>query len=181
MVLSNIEIWAELTAKRMVFDPPIPRERIDRSSVDLLLHEELIILPTSMVQNVIVEPPTEGSMDVMKLLTTHGEKHSLADHTPYKLVPHHLVIGKTMETMSLPPHIAGRIEGKSTLARLGLAIHVTAPTVIAGFEGRLYLEIHNIGPFQINLSQGMRIAQLVLERTGLPPDAPYEGYFRSQT
>ena len=80
----------------------------------------------------------------------------------------------------LPDHIAARIEGKSTLARFGLSVHVTAPTVIAGFEGNLYLEMNNIGPFPILLKKGMRIAQLILEQVGLPPSERYGGRYQQQ-
>ena len=159
MVLSNIEIRAEIEAERLSFDPPILSDsRFDSSSVDLLLHEELIELETadSISQSgVLVDPTTNGGdrFNVMKLLGSHGEVKNLGENGSV-LLPNRLVIGKTEEFISLPRHIAGRIEGKSTLARVGLAVHVTAPTVIAGFKGRLFLEIHNVGPFRIVLKKG---------------------------
>ena len=180
MVLSDVEITAEIAAKRLVFSPSVPKERIDPSSIDLLLHEELIVLPSAPVQGFVLDPAPGSEPQFMALLAKHGEKTTLAD-APFKLDPHRLVIGKTLEHMKLPLHIAGRIEGKSSLARLGLAVHVTAPTVMAGFEGCLYLEIHSVGPFAINLYKDMKIAQLVLEHTGLPPTRQYQGQFLRQT
>lgn len=188
MPLTNIEIRAEIRARRLVFDPAIPDEheqselsRFDSSSVDLLLHDELIVLPRVGMTGVLVEPhPREGRFNVMEFLGKHGDVSRLEDGHDYRLEPGRLVIGRTLEYMTLPDHLAGRIEGRSTLARLGLAVHVTAPTVIAGFEGRLYLEIYNVGPFPIMLRSNMRIAQLVLEHTGLPPTQKYGGQYAGQ-
>ena len=152
MVLSDVEIRAEINEERLVFDPPIPLRdgRIDSSSVDLLLHPDLIVLPSERVRGVTIVP-SDRDVEVMGLLNIHGEHRSLASG-PYRLEPYRLVIGKTLEHVTLPNHLAARIEGKSSLARLGLSVHVTAPTVIAGFQGNLYLEMYNIGPFAIELS-----------------------------
>ena len=183
MVLSNLEIMAEIFANRVIFDPPIPTDgtanRISSSSVDLLLHETLIVLPES-IAGVSIDPAARG-FNVMSLLDLHGETLTLTDNQPYHMPRNRLVIGKTLEYVQLPPHIAARIEGKSSLARLGLSVHVTAPTVLAGFEGRLYLEMNNIGPFNLALRKEMPIAQLILEHTGLPPIDPYAGQYHRQT
>lgn len=183
MVFSDIEIKAEIQTKRLVFDPPIADddddERIDSSAVDLLLHPDLIILPSERFQGVTIVP-SDLDVQVMNLLNIHGEHKSLTS-SPYRLEPYRLIIGKTLEHITLPNHLAARIEGKSSLARFGLSVHVTAPTVIAGFEGNLYLEMRNVGPFAIELSQGMKIAQLILERVGLPPSRGYSGQFQEQT
>lgn len=179
MVLSDVEIKAEIAAERLVFDPPIDDQRIDSSAVDLLLHPDLILLPLQRVQGVTIVP-TDDNVEVMNLLSRHGEHRSLAS-APYRLEPHRLIVGKTLEHITLPNHLAARIEGKSSLARFGLSVHVTAPTVIAGFTGNLYLEMNNAGPFAIELSQGMKIAQLILEHIRLPPSRGYRGQFREQT
>ena len=180
MLLSDIEIRAEIAADRLVFNPPIDvfSRRIDSSAVDLLLHPDLII-PDQNAPGIIVDPNIPD-FHVMDLLERHGTHHSLDDGV-YQLAPNRLIIGKTLEHIKLPNHLAARIEGKSTLARLGLSVHVTAPTVIAGFEGNLYLEMNNIGPFPIQLEKEMKIAQLILERVGLPPTRGYTGRYQEQT
>lgn len=180
MVLSNIEIQAEIDAKRLLFDPPIETGsgRIASSSVDLLLHEELIILPDKPNPAIVIVPDAVGS-SVMEILKNNGEQRSLTN-SAYTLQPHHFIIGKTLEHIVLPDHLAARIEGKSTLARLGMSVHITAPTVMAGFKGHLYLEMNNIGPFPIQLESGMKIAQLVLEHVGLPPTEGYTGRYQDQ-
>ena len=181
MVLSDIDIRAEIGARRLIFDPPIadPDERIDSSAVDLLLHEELILLPEQPVQGVTIVPSDE-EVEVMRLLEMHGDAKNLASEGHYRLEPHRLVIGKTLEYVALPSHLAARIEGKSSLARFGLSVHITAPTVLAGFQGRLFLEMYNSGPFRIDLSHGMKIAQLVLEQVSLPPLHEHRGQFQHQ-
>jgi dCTP deaminase len=105
---------------------------------------------------------------------------------PYEFLPYRtagkgsLVLGKTLERVTLPNHLSGRIEGKSSLARLGLAVHITAPTIQAGFDGPLYLEMFNAGPFTLKLQPKMEIAQLILEHLGLPSQSGYAGRFQSQ-
>lgn len=181
MVLSDIDIRAEIDARRLIFDPPIedPDERIDSSAVDLLLHEELILLPKETVGGVTIVP-TDEEVEVMNLLERHGKPRSLIGKGPHRLEPHRLVLGKTLEYVTLPSHLAARIEGKSSLARFGLSVHITAPTVMAGFQGRLYLEMYNSGPFRIELSHGMKIAQLILEQVSLPPLRTHQGQFQNQ-
>lgn len=179
MVLSNVEIWAEIRAERLVFDPPVVEEdRFGSSSVDLLLHERLLVLPDRM-DNMAFDALRDRG-DVMAFLESRGHYHYLSSDGLYTMPPNRLLIGWTLETITLPDHIAARIEGKSSLARAGLSVHVTAPTVLAGFEGRLVLEMNNIGPFPIVLHEGMPIAQLILEHVGLPPTEGYQGQYQGQ-
>lgn len=181
MALSDIEMRAEIRAKRLGFDPPIPLEsdRIGSSSIDLLLYKELTVVGGNGTAGIVVDPSATG-FNVMSFLRRNGREVIIPEDGSYEMPSNQLVIGRTLETIELPLHIAGRIEGKSSLARLGLSIHVTAPSVHAGFVGPLYLEMNNIGPYRILLRRGMEIAQLILEHTGLPAEAGYEGQFQQQ-
>jgi dCTP deaminase len=100
----------------------------------------------------------------------------------YQLPVRHLVLGWTAEYVELPidSRIAARVEGKSSLARLGLGVHITAPTIHAGFPGQIRLEVVNHGHLPILLKPGMRICQLILEQTLGTPAAGYEGQFSGQ-
>ena len=182
MTLSDVEIWAEIGAGRLVLDPSPNGDRIGNSSIDLLLHDELLILPSrEKVESMgITINPSAPEMQVMSLLSELGERINLPDSGPYTMEPNHLVIGKTFEYLKLPTHLAARIEGKSSLARLGLSVHITAPTIQAGWEGRIYLEMNNVGPFDIQLSPKMEIAQLIIEHVGLPTRGKSEGRFWGQ-
>src|SRR5436853_6440201 len=94
-----------------------------------------------------------------------------------------LVLGWTRERveLNLRGKVAGRVEGKSGLARLGLGIHVTAPTIHAGFIGTIQLEMIIHGPMHIKLRPSMRICQLILETTKGKPEKAYKGQFSGQT
>lgn len=98
------------------------------------------------------------------------------------------ILGWTMESLRIPnqSRLAARVEGKSSLARLGLGIHVTAPTIHAGFGEAnpdgipLQLEIWNVGPLPIELRAGLRVCQLIFEEVHGTPDRGYQGQFREQ-
>lgn len=181
MALADIELRAELRAGRVVINPPIPldSDRLGSSSIDLLLHKELTVVGDNGTAGIVVDPTAPG-FQVMPFLRRNGREVIIPEDGSYEMPSNQLVIGRTLETIELPLHLAGRIEGKSSLARLGLSIHVTAPSVHAGFAGPLYLEMNNIGPYRILLRRRMEIAQLILEHTGLPAEAGYEGQFQQQ-
>ena len=175
MVLSDTEIRAELDVERLKIDP-YPEGRIGPSSVDLLLHPSLRILPSpEEMRGLSIDLP---QIDV-KTLLSHQPEHRL-DKGSYRMKHGQLIIGRTLEVLELPTHLAGRIEGKSSLARLGLAVHVTAPTIQAGFQGALVLEMYNVGPWTLELADGMQIAQVIFEHLGLPPSQGYQGQFQDQ-
>jgi len=106
----------------------------------------------------------------------------------YNLEPNQFILGWTLESIRIPneSRLATRVEGKSSLARLGLGIHVTAPTIHTGFgeanpDGiSLQLEIWNVGPLPIELQQEMRICQLIFEEVHGTPDRGYQGQFQEQ-
>src|SRR5262249_57078670 len=108
----------------------------------------------------------------------------------YRLVPNKLVLAWTHEYINLLSHnrVAARIEGKSSLARLGLGVHVTAPTIHAGFGAGdqaapgspIQLEIFNLGPCVIRLDRGMPICQLIFEEMREVPTTGYQGQFSNQ-
>ncbi len=181
MIFSDLEIRAAIEQGRLQFQPEIPRDsdRIGSSSVDLLLDSELLVYPQAPTAGIKVNP-TQAGRSIRQLIQQLSTPETIEAGRPYSLEPGRLIIGKTLEFLRFAPDIAGRIEGRSSLARLGLAVHVTAPTVLAGWQGQLYLEIYNVGPFSIELEMNMPIAQLVLERTGVPPDNPYSGQFQGQ-
>jgi dCTP deaminase len=100
----------------------------------------------------------------------------------FPLEPNELILGWTVEYVDLPidSRIAARVEGKSSLARLGIGIHMTAPTIHAGFNGQIQLEIVSHGCYPILLKPGMRLCQLIFEMTAGTPDAAYVGQFKGQ-
>ena len=172
MILSDTSIQGALGQGRLVIDPDPrtdARSPFDRSSVDLRLDTRLRVPKEGLVIN--VDPAGRNPSETLK--TLYSEIDIPAEG--FVLQQHRLVLGITREIMKLPlprdmePDVAemgclaARVEGKSSLARFGLLVHFTAPTIHAGYEGRIALEIMNLGPSPIVLRQGMAICQLILE------------------
>ncbi len=179
MVLSRNAIKAEMDTGRLTISP-LNEWQIGVSSIDLTLSDNLLVLPIPEEAGAIVEP-AKSDFRVMSMLEERGKPRSIVASDPYIINPGELVIGWTKEYITLPTGLAARVEGKSSLARLGLSAHITAPTVIAGYKGTLCLEILNGGPFRIQLVEGMQIAQLILERVELPTREGYSGQFQDQS
>ncbi|MCA8920792.1 MAG: dCTP deaminase [Planctomycetes bacterium] len=168
MILSNIEIQKAIDEKRLVITPePSPRRPgaekcpYQTSAVDLRLGPEFA-LPTN-------EQPTAIDLRNGGYARLSDWVHCTASaNTPFNLEPGTFVLAKTLERVGLPilegqVPLAARVEGKSSYARCGMLVHFTAPTIHAGFEGTITLEIVNLGPKPINLYPNMYVCQLVVE------------------
>jgi dCTP deaminase len=126
--------------------------------------------------------PSESGFNAIALVKKLTEPATIGAQG-YELPKHKLILGWTAETLDLKDNcrVAARVEGKSSLARIGLSIHVTAPLIHTGFRGPIQLEIVNHGHLPIILRSGMRICQLVFELTLGMPDRAYKGQFLGQT
>jgi dCTP deaminase len=183
MILSNLEMQRAMTEGRLVINPqPLPLRPTegqkcpyDTHSVNLRLGQELSIPLAGPYSFDLSEG---GSLS--EFLSRNSEKRSIpADG--YALARSQFVLGITLEYISLPVDhpknretstcLAARIEGRSSIARCGVLVHFTAPTVHPGFEGTLTLEIINLGPTSFILLPGMPIAQLIVEEV---KDIPFE-------
>ena len=188
MLLSNTDIHAALDSGRLVMIPePSPRFPSIESpncpysttSVNLTLSDELAV-------------PKDGELHVLDIRTGRTAE-MLAQAYPkltirdrYILLPQRFILGRTVEKVELPlqkgrPSLAARVEGRSSLARCGLIVHFTAPTIHAGFEGTITLEIINLGAYPIALFPGMEICQLLLEEVLGEPFANPSGFQGQQT
>ena len=110
----------------------------------------------------------------------YGEEIIVPIGGKFELKPGDFVLGYTLERVELPNYLAARIEGRSRLARFGVSVHQTAPTVHAGFRGQLRLEISNIGPFTVLLEPGSRFCQLIVETLSSPADSTVESQWQNQ-
>lgn len=180
MILSNIELDAEIKAGRLVIEPLPPTNRFSGASVDLTLHDEIFELPSQDSTGGQPLDPSHPNFNVPRFISERYRRKSIVGNGGYPLEPNRLTLCSTHESVTLPLHLSARIEGRSSLARLGISVHATAPTVLPGFSGRLTLEINNVGPFQIILKPKLVIAQLIVERVGLPATNKYEGQFQHQ-
>ena len=157
MVMSDIEIWAEIAEKRLVFDPSIPEksDRFGSSSVDMLLHEEMIVLPAGPVDDVIVRP--RGGQEVMDFLRRNGNTKVLSTDGSHVLEAYRRVIGKTLETIILPDPCGGsnRRGGVRWPVMVWGCIFALRRSWL-GIRAGCTWRCTTMGPFPIELRPGMR-------------------------
>ena len=183
MILSDREIQMEIHAGNLVFDPPVTDDDLATTAVDLHMGGSVGLfkepLPgVSMVIDLsdkraaqLIDPRQEGSLVSWQDIPDRG----------YPLNPGEFILSYTRERVTLPSHLAARVEGRSTLARFGIAIHSTAPTVHATFSGALTLEISNHGPHSCLMVPGMKVCQLIIERVTVPPSGVLQSRWMGQS
>ena len=115
----------------------------------------------------------------MDHLTRYCESVDISSGAAFEIKRNAFVIAKTLERVEIPLDLAARVEGKSTLARFGLTVHITAPKIDPGFKGNITLEMFNLGPFSLKLTSGMRICGLTFERLGKSANQGYTGRFQT--
>jgi dCTP deaminase len=161
-VLSDRDIRTELEAGRVRIDPYDPAD-LQPSSVDLHLDRSFRVFRNNRYPFIDVRSPQP---DLTELLTVAGDE-------PFVLHPGEFVLGQTLEWVELPDDLVSRLEGKSSLGRLGLLIHSTAGYVDPGWKGNLTLELSNVANLPIALYYGMRIGQISFFRMSSPVERPY--------
>jgi dCTP deaminase len=183
MVLTDREIWTALQHKQIVIDPPPQPAPMTSTAVDLTLGRTVRLYQRETMTGVdhIVAPAKLGS-NVNEFIKKNTKVKELDDTEGVVLQSQQFILAWTAEFVELPltSRLAARVEGKSSLARLGIAVHVTAPTIHAGFAGIIQLEICNHGDWQVRLTPGMRVCQLIFEQTVGTPEAGYRGQFQRQ-
>jgi dCTP deaminase len=182
VILTDREIQIALSRGQIVIDPPPQTEAYSSTSVDLTLDPRLSIFDTGSESIKKIIDPTYRNFDVDEVLDELTNPVTIDTKSGYNLPVRHLILGWTAEYVNLPidSRLAARIEGKSSLARIGVGIHITAPTIHAGFEGQIRLEIMNHGYLPITLKPKMRICQLIFEQTLGTPERGYQGKFSGQ-
>jgi dCTP deaminase len=182
VILTDREIQIALSRKQIKIDPLPQHVAYSSTSVDLTLDPILTEFDTgeAFVRKTI--DPTHPKNNIDKALEEITKTVTIDTNKGYQLAPKILVLAWTAEYVAVPydSRLAARVEGKSSLARLGLGVHVTAPTIHAGFEGQIRLEITNHGPLPIIIKPSMRICQLIFEQTLGTPDRGYKGQFSGQ-
>jgi dCTP deaminase len=161
-VLSDRDIRAELTAGRVRIEPYDPGD-LQPSSVDLHLDRSFRVFRNNRYPYIDVRAPQPDLTEMLKV----------ADEEPFILHPGEFVLGQTLEWVELPDDLVARLEGKSSLGRLGLLIHSTAGYVDPGWKGNLTLELSNVANLPIALYFGMRIGQISFFKMSSPVERPY--------
>jgi dCTP deaminase len=181
VILTDRELQTAIKKGVIIIDPRPSEKAYSSTSVDLTLDPDLTIFNEPVPGIDIVIDPTMKQVDTEKILEGLTTKIAIPQDG-YKLERNKLILAYTTEYIDLriDTKYAARVEGKSSLARIGLSVHITAPTIHAGFDGRVRLEIVNHGPLPIKLRSGMSICQLIFEQTLGTPDKGYGGQFSGQ-
>ena len=162
MVLSDRSIRQEIEGGRIVIDPFEDR-LVQPSSVDVRVDRRFRVFRNSRYPYIDVRQQMEELTEPVEI---EGEE-------PFILHPGEFVLGQTLERVSLPDDLVARLEGKSSLGRLGLLIHSTAGFVDPGFSGNITLELSNVANLPITIYHGMPIGQISFMRMDQPVEHPY--------
>ena len=162
MVLSDRTLREEIAAGRIVIDP-FDASSVQPSSIDLRVDRLFRVFRNH----------TTGVIDVKQDLEDLTELVSIPDGGVFILHPSEFVLGSTLERVGVPTDLVARIEGKSSLGRLGLLIHSTAGFIDAGFHGHITLELSNVANLPITIYPGMKIGQVSFLRMTTEAEHPY--------
>lgn len=162
VLLSDRDIRSEIDSARVVLDPFDPA-MVQPSSVDVRLDRFFRLFDN---HKYAVIDPAQDQPGLTRLV-------EVAPDEPFMLHPGEFVLGATYEQITLPDDVAARLEGKSSLGRLGLLTHSTAGFIDPGFSGHVTLELSNVATLPITLWPGMKIGQLCFFRLSSAAQEPY--------
>ena len=162
MLLSDRDIIAEIDAGRVALEP-LERDMVQPSSIDVRLDRFFRVFENHRYPHI---DPAEDQPELTHLIEVRPEE-------PFILHPGEFVLASTFEAVTLPDDVAARLEGKSSLGRLGLLTHSTAGFIDPGFTGHVTLELSNVATLPIKLWPGMKIGQMCFFRLSSPAEKPY--------
>lgn len=177
MILSDTAIVFALDHGYITIDPSpkglVGHPPFNPSSIDLHLSNQVSVPHTDRPLALDLSLP-----DITAYLKANSDRYTITDTQPYTLQRNQFVLANTTEQISFPinpdgPCYAARVEGRSSLARCGILVHFTAPTIHAGFFGTITLELINLGFASFLLKPGLAVCQLVIEEVqGVPTSGP---------
>ena len=162
MLLSDRDIRAELASGRVVLDP-LDDDMVQPSSIDVRIDRYFRLFDNHKYP--VIDPALEQPELTRLVEVNHDDA--------FVLHPGEFVLASTYEVVTLPDDVAARLEGKSSLGRLGLLTHSTAGFIDPGFSGHVTLELSNVATLPIKLWPGMKIGQLCFFRLSSPAEHPY--------
>ena len=162
MLLSDRDIRSEIQSGRVSVEP-FDEAMIQPSSVDVRLDKFFRVFENHKYS--VIDPSIEQA-ELTREVVAEGDE-------AFILHPGEFVLASTYEVITLPDDIAGRLEGKSSLGRLGLLTHSTAGFIDPGFSGHITLELSNVANLPVKLYPGMKIGQLCLIKLSSPAEHPY--------
>lgn len=164
-ILSDKTIKEYLEEGKIVIDPLKDEQQIQPSSVDMRLGDEFKVF--KVIRKPYIDPKDEED------IAEYMESSTVPEGEAFIIHPNEFALATTQEYVKVPDDLVARVEGRSSMGRLGVTMHVTAGYVDPGFEGRITLEISNIGAMPVALYSGQRVCQLVFETMTTPAELPY--------
>jgi dCTP deaminase len=159
-----IEAWQNGTLQ---FSPNVSLDQIGESSIDLRLG--WVFTRLKRQAGVVIQPARGFNPTDLVEHQDLSETMVLGKAPPFRIEPQGFFLAFTLEEVTVPKHLAASVQGKSSLARAGLAIHITAPTIHPGFSGRIVLEFYNHGPWELELMPGEdRVCQIIFSEVKTP-------------
>ena len=162
MVLSDRTIRRLLAEGRIGIEP-LDETLVQPSSVDVRVDRYFRVFHNARYPYIDVKQPQDELTELVEV----------ADEQPFILHPGEFVLGSTLERITLPDDLVARLEGKSSLGRLGLLIHSTAGFIDPGWDGHVTLELSNVANLPITIYHGMKIGQLSFVQLSEPAEVPY--------
>lgn len=162
MILSDRSINEAIASGRLEIDP-FDAALVQPASVDVRLDSRILVFRNTQRAFIDVKQPADELMEMIEF----------GANEPMFLHPHEFVLGSTVERVRMPDDLVGRLEGRSSLGRLGVVIHSTAGFIDPSFDGHVTLEISNLANLPIALYPGMRIGQLSFSKMTTAADRPY--------
>jgi dCTP deaminase len=163
MILSDRSIREVIEEGRLVVDPFEPAN-IQPSSIDLRIDRFFRVFRNHTQRVIDVKENQENLTELVEVTD---------EDDPFILHPGEFVLASTLERVGVPDDLVGRVDGKSSLGRLGLLTHATAGFIDPGFNGHITLELSNVATLPITIYSGMKVAQISFERMTTPADEPY--------
>ena len=167
VVLSDRDVRKLIEEGKIVIEPVDLEKQLMPVGIDLRLGNEFRIFRISYKSH--IDPSKDGIVELTELVHVN-------DGEPFIIHPGEFVLGVTKEYIKLPNNIMARIDGRSSLGRLGIVVHSTAGHVDPGFEGKLTLEITNIGKLPVALFPGMKFCSLIFEKISSPVEREYKKF-----
>lgn len=161
MILSDQDIRKEIEAGRISFDPmPDFETQLQPASMDMRLGNEFKVFNHSQTPFIDLQKPETFENLTQSVFREENE--------PFVIHPHEFILGIVKESITLPDDVSVRIDGRSSLGRLGIIVHSTAGSINPGFSGQITLEMTNIGMMPVLMYPGMRVCQYVFHRLESP-------------
>jgi dCTP deaminase len=166
MILSDVDIRRYIESGLIKIEPALDLEtQLGPCSVDLRLGSEFKVFEYSRWPYIDVRQPFDPE-EIMRTVV-------VPEDGVFIMQPGELVLATTIESITLPNNLLGRLEGRSSLGRLGIIVHGTAPRFDPGWSGRAVMELGNIGRIPVGLRPGMRICSMTFEELSSPAERPY--------